>query len=55
VKDDDDDGDDDVFDNHKLICSIQHIYLVTSSAVLVKFSNAELTKDVDKVVLYFKT
>ena len=51
----DDDDDDDVFYNHNLVCSIKHKYLFVSSTALVKFSKAELTKDVDKVALYFRT
>ena len=50
-----DGDDDDIFDNHNLICSIKHKSLFASSAALVKFSNAKLTQDVDKVAVYFRT
>ena len=52
---DDDDDDDDIFNKHNLMFSIKHKYLVFFSAALVKFSNVELTKDVDKVSSYFRT
>jgi hypothetical protein len=37
------------------MCSIKLKYLVFSSASLLKFPKAELTKDVDKVALHFRT